>query len=108
MKISRLLLPILFFFAVSCNSTSEIDTIAGELCDCLRPMIEMYNTLGDGTDSEALEGAIEELGRLAEESQSCADDMTDRYGDLAARQQEVDEAMARVCPDIVQRLNEFQ
>lgn len=108
MKIAHLLLPTLLILMVSCNSKSEIDTIAGELCDCLRPMIEMYNELEVATDPDETERTMQELTRLAEESQSCANGLTEKYGDLAPRQQEVDEAMARACPDIVQRLNEFQ
>jgi len=108
MKIAYLLLPVFIMLLASCNSKPEIDTIAEELCDCLRPMIEMYNELENAPDPETMENAMNELNRLAGESQDCADDMTEQYGDLADRQQEVDEAMARACPDIVERLNEFQ
>lgn len=108
MKRAYLLLSALLMLLASCNSKPEIDVIAEELCDCLRPMIEMYNELENAPDPETMETAMDELTRLADESQDCADNMTEKYGDLANRQQEVDEAMARACPDVVDRLNEFQ
>lgn len=107
MKILSFSLLVCALSLFSCKSEPTIDKIAGELCECLQPMIDMYNELENVSDPELLESAMENLSRLAQESEACADNLTAKYGDLEARQQEIDEAMGRVCPNITQRLNEF-
>ncbi len=51
--------------------------------------------------------AMEELERLATQSQDCTDRITEKYGDLAERQAGLEDAMQKACPDIMRTLREF-
>ncbi|MDX1941775.1 MAG: hypothetical protein SFU99_14540 [Saprospiraceae bacterium] len=106
-----------FFFVLvllgmtACKSKPTDEDIAKELCACLEPMIKMYKEMGSqtpGQDEAAMMESIAELERVAGESQACSDQLNQKYGDLSQKQAEMEAAMNKVCPDVIQFLNENQ
>ncbi|MBK7872502.1 MAG: hypothetical protein IPJ74_18395 [Saprospiraceae bacterium] len=95
----------------ACKSQPNDEAIAKELCACLEPMITLYKEMGSQSqnqDEAAMMESIAELERIAGESQACSEQLNQKYGDLSQKQVEMEAAMTKVCPDIVQFLNENQ
>ncbi|HMO40159.1 MAG TPA: hypothetical protein PKC76_11110 [Saprospiraceae bacterium] len=91
------------------SGAPSIETIAKELCACLQPMVAMYDQMGAqvAEDEDAFMEMMEAFERTAGESQECSDALTQKYGDLADRHQEIEAAMTKTCPDVMQLLDEF-
>lgn len=109
MKIIRLFSVLVISLLIGCKN--DTDQIAGELCACLRPIVQVYQetqTLSAEDSAEAIQAAMEKMDRAAAESDACADGMDERYGDLEGRQEAIEAAMQRVCPDIVQVMDEIE
>lgn len=102
-----------FGFLISifaCKSASSEEAIAQEICDCLRPMVELYEKMekdAANSESDAVVEAMEDLERLAAESQECSDRLMKKYPDLEAREAQVESAMEKACPNVVRMLTEY-
>ncbi len=111
MKLNYLLAGLLLLGLFSCKSkSSNDDAIAKELCACLQPMIAMYQKMeaqANNGDADAMIEAMQELETLAGDSQACTDRLTEKYGDLADRQEGLESAMQKNCPEVMKVLREF-
>jgi len=104
-----LLFVISLFF--SCANQNDNEQIAEELCACLRPIVDVYEetkNLSEEDSTADIQEAMEKMERAAAESDACADRLNEKYGDLADRQEEVEASMQKVCPDIVNAMNEIE
>lgn len=94
----------------ACKSASSDEAIAREICDCLQPMVELYEKMeadAANSESDAVIEAMEDLERLAAESQECSDQLMKKYPDLGAREAQVEAAMEKACPNVVRMLTEY-
>ncbi len=110
MKIHSIVIIAGFICLAACQPKNKTDELAKELCICLRPMIEVYERMGgqmEGADEDQIVAVLEELEALAAESEACANKITEKYGDLADREAELEPALRKACPDIMQRMDEF-
>ncbi len=109
MKILHFASLLIINLLIACKN--DTDQIAKELCDCLRPIVEVYNDtqgLSAEDSAEDIQAAMEKMDQAAAESDACADRMDEKYGDLEEKQEAVEAAMQRVCPDIVAVMNEIE
>ncbi len=102
-----------FLLVSGCGSGGEdYEQIAREACDCIRPLFESYNDLKaaqEDNDSEALQRFAEEMEAANEEVSACADRIEERYGVLEGeREEQVKAAMQKICPEVIQTLNEAE
>ena len=102
-----------FLFLTGCGAGGEnYEQIAKEVCDCMRPLSESYNSIKDAREdnnSEALQRFVEEMEAANEALSACAGRIEERYGDLEGeREEHVKAAMQKVCPEIIATLNEAE
>lgn len=110
MKTTHLFILTFLLSVIACKSTSKDEIVAQEICDCLKPMVEMYEKMeaeANNADSDALIQTMEDLERLAAESQECSDRLMKKYEDLEQRQDRVEAIMQKTCPNVVRILTEF-
>jgi hypothetical protein len=105
MKYSKLvLLALAIILAVSgCKKKDSYDDMARAMCDCMKPMAEMYNkmqALTAGGDTEQLANLMGDLERVASEAEACTSEMEKKYGE-PKDPDKADEALRRICPEVV-------
>ncbi len=96
---------------VACQKKDRHETIAKELCNCMKPLAEQYNRavqLSDSGRTAELEQLIMDLEVAAEESEACAERLEEQYGDLENEKEAVEAAMEKACPDIVTMINDLE
>lgn len=108
-------IPVFLFgllFAAGCGANQDNGQIAKEVCDCMRPLFESYNSIKDArdvNDPEALQRFVEKLEAVNEEVSVCAERIEERYGVLEGeREERVKAAMREICPEVIQTLNEAE
>jgi acyl carrier protein phosphodiesterase len=110
MRNSFLLLLLLFFLLIGCKKQNNADQIAQELCACMKPLMAVYeqaNSLSEDDDLDAITNAMTKMEKTATESEQCADALDAKYGKLDDREDEIQAAMQRACPEILQKMNEI-
>jgi len=79
---------IIFFFTLICfscqsNADKSSTSIAGDICDCFRPLVEMNEKvqalLKDGRGGEA-EKLLPEIDQLQKNGQQCSASLVKKYG----------------------------
>ena len=109
----NLMFAVSFLFLTGCGAGGEnYEQISKEVCDCMRPLSESYNSIKDARDdnnSEALQRFVEEMEAANEALSDCAGRIEERYGDLGGeREEHVKAAMQKACPEIIATLNEAE
>lgn len=111
MKIRNLSFVLIISLLASCKNESKYELIAGELCECLRPIVEVYEStksISEENNPEDIQTATQKMELAAEESNACVDRLTEKYGNMENQDTEVEAAMQRVCPNVVKTMKEFE
>jgi len=105
---------ILFCCVVSCQSNNseggEYDTMAKDLCKCMRPLADMntkVKRLMRQNKMAEVQALFSQLEKLAEEGESCTEDLEIKYGVIEGEKEEkANKAMQNHCPDIAQMIED--
>lgn len=111
MKITSIALVLTISLLASCKDKSNYEKIAEELCNCLRPVVEVYEAsqnISEDDSPEDIQTAMEKMEQAGMESNTCVDALTEKYGNMENQEAEVEAAMQRVCPDIAKAMNEIE
>ncbi len=111
MKIKLFYFVLIISILASCKSKTTDEEIAKELCTCMEPIVKMYDKTEDFTEDSSLqevEETMAEVEKEAAKSEACADGIEEKYGDLSEREDAIESAMERVCPDIMKRMEEME
>lgn len=110
MKIIPLAFVLIISLLISCKGKNSTEQIAEELCDCLRPIVEVYEAtqnISEEDRTEDIQIAMDKMEKAAAESDACADRINEKYGDLENQQEEIEAAMQRVCPNVAKVMEEI-
>ena len=110
MKIIPLAFILIVSLLMSCKGKNSTEQIAEELCDCLRPIAEVYEAtqnLSAEDSAEDIQAAMDKMEKAAAEGDACADRINEKYGDLENQQEEIEAAMQRVCPNVAKTMQEI-
>jgi hypothetical protein len=109
------LILFLFILFSSCGGpakSSDYDQIAIEVCNCMKPLSQIYGDFKraiDENDLQALDNLADELEQANESVDECAEAIEEKYGALeGAREEAVKIAMKTQCPNIIKILNEVE
>ncbi len=108
MKLTKYLIPIIFL-TFSCKSAFDYDAMAIEMCQCLEPMSEVSEQIElatERTDTLLMRQLIQRIEIVAAESDSCANKLFEKYGDISAENEEkAQNALVKACPNIMNKMN---
>ena len=113
MKQLYIILFIPLFISTACTSpTDNYELIAQEVCNCMQPLSGLYASFKEAIDNNDLE-ALDELEKAIEQTNQsvdqCAEQVEEKYGEIeGAKGEGVKLAMKKICPKIIQILNEVE
>ena len=103
------LLLLLLLSACSSNKSQQIEQMATELCDCMRPLATLYEEViaaSTASDSIKMNTLLQEFQVKSEEGEKCAAALEEKYGDLSeADQDQANTAFTKTCPEIAAMLS---
>ena len=80
---------------------AQYEAMATELCDCMKPLVDLQNKVNSLTPDE-IRAMTDEIKEVSEESEKCVENLEATYGKIQGRKAEdkADEAFKKACPYI--------
>ncbi len=104
----KYLIPIIFTIA-SCATSFDYDAMALEMCECLKPMSDVSEQIekaSKGSDTLLFKQLLQKIEIVATESDSCANLLYEKYGDIAPENEEkAQKALMKACPNVMKKMN---
>ena len=87
---------------------AEYKAMATELCDCLKPLVELQAKVNSRSEEE-IKAMVSEIEKISNESTECVNKLENKYGQIRGKDNEekAKEAMVKVCPHIAGVINKF-
>ncbi len=102
---------LLTFSACKVSNSNKLELMATELCDCMKPLMEI-NAKAEKLANEGLTEEVKEifnqLQQEFEKAESCALNVEKKYGPVAESDEQLaQEALTKVCPETANLLMEL-
>ena len=95
-----------------CQQSADIDNMAADICECMRPMTESFKaieSLSAAGEVDALENAMESLEATAKQAEDCTGELEEKYGDALEQQEtKIKELMVEKCPEVSRAMQEAE
>ena len=82
----------------------DYEAMADELCNCMRPMVKLYDELLDAKeeeDQESLKILLNRMESVSADSEACATKLEEKYGDFIGEGEvRAKAALEKACPRI--------
>lgn len=102
-------LILFLILTIGCAPTFDYDAMAVEMCECLKPMSdvsEQIEAVSAGSDTLLFKQLLQKIEIVAAESDSCANVLYEKYGDIAPENEEkAQNALMNACPAIMKKMN---
>ena len=87
-------------------SDEEYAAMAQELCDCMKPLVDLQNKVNSLTPDE-IRGMVDEIEKISQTGDKCVADLEAKYGKVEGRaaEEKADEAFKKACPYVAGMTN---
>ena len=89
-------------------SEAEYEAMATELCDCLKPLVELQAKVNSSSEEE-IKAMVSEIEKISDDGEECVNKLENKYGQIRGKDNEekAKEAMIKVCPNVAGIINKF-
>lgn len=102
----------LLLVTLACHRGPDIGSMATDMCDCMQPVAEAFNTIRSAPDDitpEEMSTLMDDMEAEMEAFEACSERLEEKYGEALHQEEEaIRQAMDERCPEVTATMREAE